>query len=82
MLLLTSFVFRYRSDEWTKNAANLVRSQYVADMRKLVTDIENERMDSVISRWDSLAIENHVPVGANRSVREDSGEVSDGQSRQ
>lgn len=69
----------YRSDDWTKNAATLVSSQYVADMRKLVTDIENERMDSVISRWDALAIDNHAPVSTSRSARGDSGEMSEGQ---
>ncbi|KAH7135056.1 hypothetical protein B0J11DRAFT_575675 [Dendryphion nanum] len=67
----------YRSDEWTKNAANLVSSQYVADMRKLATNIDNERMDSVISRWDTLAIEENGSASSSRSPPARSGEVSE-----
>ncbi|KAF2685363.1 hypothetical protein K458DRAFT_23460 [Lentithecium fluviatile CBS 122367] len=45
----------YQSKEWTKNAANVVSSQYIADIRKTATDV-NARMDAIISRWDALAI--------------------------
>lgn len=46
----------YRTDEWTRNAANMVSSQYVADMRETATDLESSRMDSVIAQWDSISI--------------------------
>jgi hypothetical protein len=46
----------YQSEEWTKNAASVVSSQYIADIRKTATDVENARMDAIISRWDSLSI--------------------------
>ncbi|KAF2021291.1 hypothetical protein BU24DRAFT_18465 [Aaosphaeria arxii CBS 175.79] len=47
----------YQSDEWTKKAAASVSSQYVADLRKSALDIDNARMDSIISQWDeSLAL--------------------------
>jgi len=51
----------YRSEEWTRNAANLVRSQYVVDVRKTAKDPESLRMDVVVSQWDALTL------GSNRS---------------
>ncbi|KAF2788826.1 hypothetical protein K505DRAFT_254615 [Melanomma pulvis-pyrius CBS 109.77] len=49
---VTSTLGYYRSEEWTKNAANVVSSQYVADTRVS----ENVRMDVVVSQWDALTI--------------------------
>ena len=46
----------YQSEAWTKNAASMVSSQYIADMRKAATGMENARMDSVVSRWDALVL--------------------------
>lgn len=60
-LEVTSTLGYYMSEEWTKNAANLVRSQYVADMRTMSKDPENLRMDVVVSQWDALTL------GSNRS---------------
>lgn len=47
----------YTSAEWTRNAANLVSSQYIADTRKTTTDAESARMDSVISTWECLNLD-------------------------
>jgi hypothetical protein len=46
----------YTSDDWTRNAANLVNSQYIADTRKAAAGSESARMDSVISKWESLSL--------------------------
>ena len=43
----------YKSEEWTKQAASLVSSQYVADIRKASSDAKNLRMDAVVSQWDA-----------------------------
>lgn len=45
------------SEEWTKKAAELVSSQYIADMRSITKDTESSRMDAVISRWEGLTLE-------------------------
>jgi hypothetical protein len=47
----------YTTEEWTKNAVNLVSSQYIADMRKTATDAENSRMDAIISAWEGMGLE-------------------------
>ncbi|KAH7396357.1 hypothetical protein BKA66DRAFT_566849 [Pyrenochaeta sp. MPI-SDFR-AT-0127] len=47
----------YISDEWTKNAVNLVSSQYIADMRKPAKDVERIRMDDIISGWEELSLD-------------------------
>jgi hypothetical protein len=39
------------SEEWTKKAAELVSSQFIADTRSVAEDTETMRMDAVISRW-------------------------------
>jgi hypothetical protein len=44
----------YTSEEWTRNAANLVNSQYIADTRKTATDADSARMDAIISTWEGL----------------------------
>ncbi|KAJ4346866.1 uncharacterized protein N0V89_010799 [Didymosphaeria variabile] len=53
---ITSVLDRFQSDEWTKTAASMVSSQYIADMRRTVSGMENARMDTIISRWDALTI--------------------------
>jgi len=58
---VTSTLGYYRSEEWTKNAASLVRSQYIADKRKTVKDPESLSIDVVVSQWDALTL------GSNRS---------------
>lgn len=45
------------SEEWTKKAAELVSSQYIADPRSIDSDHETIRMDAVISRWENLKLE-------------------------
>jgi hypothetical protein len=47
----------YTSEEWTRNAANLVSSQYIADTRKPATDVDSARMDAIISAWEGLRFE-------------------------
>ena len=47
----------YTSEEWTKTAALLVSSQYIADMHKTATDIESVRMDAIISGWENLSFD-------------------------
>ena len=46
----------YQSEEWTKNAASVVSSQYIADIRKTAAEVENARMDAIISGWESLNV--------------------------
>lgn len=48
----------FQSDEWTKTAASMVSSQYIADMRSTSAGMENARMDAIISGWDALTIKN------------------------
>lgn len=50
----------YTSEEWTKNAATLVSSQYIADMRQIDVDTENARMDAIISSWEGLQLDDGV----------------------
>jgi hypothetical protein len=45
------------SEEWTKKAAELVSSQYIADTRSVAKGTETMRMDAVISRWENLSLE-------------------------
>lgn len=45
------------SEQWTKKAAELVSSQYIADTRKVALDAESSRMDAIISRWENLSLE-------------------------
>lgn len=59
----------YQSDQWTKNAASVVSSQYVADMRKVATDMDNGRMDTVIAQWDALTLGDK---SGDASTRQDS----------
>ncbi|KAH3912744.1 hypothetical protein HBH56_118810 [Parastagonospora nodorum] len=47
----------YTSEEWTRNAANLVSSQYIVDTRKTTVDGEGARMDSIISAWGGLSLD-------------------------
>ncbi|KAF2125451.1 hypothetical protein P153DRAFT_348622 [Dothidotthia symphoricarpi CBS 119687] len=54
---LQSILNSYLSEEWTKNAASLVSSSYVVDTRKPSLDVENARMDDIISQWEGLALD-------------------------
>ena len=45
------------SEEWTKKAAELVHSQYIADTRSVAEDAESARMDAVIARWEDLSLD-------------------------
>jgi hypothetical protein len=51
---------QYTSEEWTRNAANLVSSQYIADTRRTRTDSESARMDAIIAAWEGMSIDEHV----------------------
>ncbi|KAF2728171.1 hypothetical protein EJ04DRAFT_109897 [Polyplosphaeria fusca] len=44
---------QYKSDEWTRHAANMVSSQYVADITQTAQGIE---MDTIVSQWEALTI--------------------------
>ncbi|CAO2647272.1 Nn.00g081940.m01.CDS01 [Neocucurbitaria sp. VM-36] len=54
----------YKSEEWTKNAANLVSSQYIAHMGKTVTEAESVTMDAIISSWEELSLDETTAAGA------------------
>jgi hypothetical protein len=58
---------QYTSEEWTRNAANVVSSQYIADMRRTRTDSESARMDSIISAWEGMSIDEAQAKGKARS---------------
>jgi hypothetical protein len=68
----------YKSEEWTRIASCMVSSQYVADMRNAVSDLEKRRMDSVIAQWGALTIGensceennvlNDVPLRAGKAL--------------
>ncbi|KAL1593824.1 hypothetical protein SLS60_010557 [Paraconiothyrium brasiliense] len=59
---IMSVLDRFQSDEWTKTAASMVSSQYIADMRRTASGMENARMDTIISRWDALTIKEEPDV--------------------
>ncbi|KAF2191960.1 hypothetical protein K469DRAFT_555285 [Zopfia rhizophila CBS 207.26] len=58
----------FQTEEWTKNAASVVSSQYVADMRKTAAELENARMDAVIMQWDALTIGDKTGADPSRTV--------------
>jgi len=64
---ITSVLDRFQSDEWTRTAASMVSSLYVADMRKIASGIENARMDTIISRWDALTIKEDANSNPGRA---------------
>lgn len=47
----------YTTAEWTRNAAMLVSSQYIADGHKPAGKAETTRMDAIISGWEALSLE-------------------------
>jgi hypothetical protein len=49
------------SEEWTRNAASLVSSQYIVGTRKAATDADRCRMDAIISRWERLKVDDPQP---------------------
>jgi len=54
---LQSAVEAYTTDEWTKAAAALVSSQYIADIRRLSLNADSARMDDIVSAWEGLSLE-------------------------
>lgn len=54
---IVALLDNYKSEEWTKNAAGVVSSQYIADLRKTASDVENSRMDAIVSQWKDLSLE-------------------------
>ena len=54
------------SEKWTKKAAELVSSQYIADTRSVARDVESSRMDAVISRWEGLTLEDKQAWAARK----------------
>lgn len=54
---LQGAVEAYSSDEWTKAAAALVSSQYIADIRRLSLSANSARMDAIVSAWEGLSLE-------------------------
>ncbi|KAF2465245.1 uncharacterized protein BDR25DRAFT_337166 [Lindgomyces ingoldianus] len=63
----------YQTEEWTKNAANIVSSQYVADIGKSATDMTNKQMDVIVRMWDNLILDTSTNAMPTRSIlgRED-----------
>jgi hypothetical protein len=49
------------SEEWTRNAASLVSSQYIVGTRKAATDADRCRMDAIISEWERLKVDDPQP---------------------
>lgn len=47
----------YSSSEWTRAAASLMSSQYIADTRKSAANAESVRMDAIVSAWENLSID-------------------------
>ncbi|KAJ4347556.1 hypothetical protein N0V95_005340 [Ascochyta clinopodiicola] len=45
------------SEEWTRKAAELVSSQFIADTRSVAIDPEQSTMDAVISRWEDFTLD-------------------------
>ena len=64
----------YTSEEWTRNAANLVSSQYIADIRKITADSESARMDAIISAWEGLSLDE----SGKRKAKPDTGSRFEG----
>lgn len=54
------------SEEWTKKAAELVSSQFIADTLSNAKDTETLRMDAVISRWESLSLEDKQALASRK----------------
>ncbi|KAI8933110.1 hypothetical protein NX059_009753 [Plenodomus lindquistii] len=47
----------YMTEEWTRNAVELVSSQYIADTHSIATDSTSARMDAIISGWEALSLD-------------------------
>lgn len=47
----------YQSEEWTKQAVNVVKSRYIADIRRSASDVDNGRMDNIISQWSAMTLD-------------------------
>lgn len=54
---LQSALEAYTSEEWTRHAASVVSSQYIADTHKSFADSAGARMDSIISTWENLSLD-------------------------
>ncbi|KAJ4311124.1 hypothetical protein N0V94_008111 [Neodidymelliopsis sp. IMI 364377] len=54
------------SEDWTKKAAELVSSQYIADTR---TVAESSTMDAVISSWESFTLDDKQPWVAQKGKK-------------
>ncbi|KAH7079542.1 hypothetical protein FB567DRAFT_124351 [Paraphoma chrysanthemicola] len=58
---LQTTVDHYTTEEWTRYVANVVSSQYIADISKTTIDDEdNARMDAIISAWEDLSIDEYA----------------------
>lgn len=57
------------SEEWTKKAAELVSSQYIADTRSVAQNTETMTMDAIILRWEGLSVD-EKPEWAGRKGNE------------
>jgi hypothetical protein len=54
----------FTSKEWTRNAAHLVSSQYIADMRKSASGLDSVRMDAIISTWEGMSLDERNKAAA------------------
>ena len=54
---ITNALSHFESEEWTRQAVSMASSQYIADMREATLAMDSARMDSIVSRWGTLTIE-------------------------
>jgi hypothetical protein len=54
---ITESLDRYRSKEWTVNAANMVSSRYIVDEHCTATGVEHRSIDTIVASWEALTIE-------------------------
>lgn len=48
---------KYKSKEWTKRAAMIVRSRYVGNLMGTMDELEERRMDDVVRMWEGMSLD-------------------------
>lgn len=61
----------YMTEEWTRKAASLVSSQYIADTHATTADAASARMDAIISGWEALSLDGVAPQKDSRTRGDD-----------
>lgn len=46
----------FKSEEWTKRAATIVRSRYVGNLMGAMEELDERRMDDVIKEWEGMSL--------------------------